>query len=157
MSRSLRAVSAAIAAVAATSLAVPAAQATAAGGPLIERGSSVETFADDFILELCGIDTTTTLTQHYVVQTFPDGSQQVHVTRTYVSGDPRIPTEKGSGTSFYDAAGVQTVIGTPIHLIGTHGTVLLDAGLVTFADELDIRGPHPSLFVSDLAPYYCPS
>jgi hypothetical protein len=161
MSRStsgFSAVIAAIAAVVAMSLGVPVAHAAAAGGrPVIERGSSVETFADEFILDLCGIETTTTLTQHFVGQTFPDGSQQVHVTRTFVSEDPRIPVEKGSGTSFYDAAGVQTVAGTPIHLIGSRGTVLIDAGLVTFADELNVRGPHPSLFVSDLAPYYCPS
>lgn len=158
MARSISALSAAIVALVAMSLGAPAAAAAAAAGkPAIERGSSVETFADDFILDLCGIATTTTLTQHFVVQTYPDGSQQVHVTRTFASADPRIPIEKGSGTSFYDANGVQTVAGTPIHLIGAHGTVLLDAGLVTFADELDVRGPHPSLLVPDLAPYYCPS
>jgi hypothetical protein len=38
----------------------------------------------------------------------------------------------------------------------------LDVGLrrsarVKFGNELDIRGPHPSLFVPDLAPYYCPA
>ncbi len=64
---------------------------------------------------------------------------------------------EGSGTSFYDADGIQTVAGTPIHLISRHGTVLIDAGLVTFADELDVRGPLPSLFVPDLAPYDCPA
>jgi hypothetical protein len=67
------------------SLDVPVTHAAAAGGkPVIERGSSVDTFADAFILDLCGIETTTTLTQHFVVQTFPDGSQQVPVTRTFV-------------------------------------------------------------------------
>lgn len=135
-----------------------AAVAEGAGGkPVIERGSFVERFADDFIFELCGIETTTTLTQRFRVTTFPDGSQQVHVTRTFVSDDPRIPIEKGAGTSFIDANGVRTVVGTPIHLIGPDGgTRLLDAGLVTFGNELDVRGPHPSLFVPDLAPYYCP-
>jgi hypothetical protein len=92
------------------------------------------------------------------VTTFPDGSQQVHITRTFVSDDPRIPIEKGAGTTFIDANGVRTVVGTPIHLIGPNGgTRLIDAGLVTFGDELEVRGPHPSLFVPDLAPYYCPS
>ena len=128
------------------------------GRPVIERGSSVEVYADNFILELCGIETTTTLTQRFEVMTFPDGSQQVHVTRTYVSEDPRLPVEKGAATTFIDANGVRTVIGTPIHLIGPDGgTRLIDAGLVTFANELDVRGPHPSLFVPDLAPYYCPA
>jgi hypothetical protein len=130
----------------------------AGGKPLIERGSSVDVFADDFIFDLCGIETTTTLTQRFEVKTFPDGSQQVHVTRTYVSDDPRLPIEKGAGTTFIDADGIRTVIGTPIHLIGPEGgTRLIDAGLVTFGTELDVRGPHPSLFVPDLAPYYCPA
>ena len=92
------------------------------------------------------------------MKTFPDGSQQVHVTRTFVSDDPRLPIEKGAGTTFIDANGVRTVIGTPIHLIGPNGgTRLIDAGLVTFGNELVVRGPHPSLFVPDLAPYYCPA
>jgi hypothetical protein len=131
----------------------------AAGGkPVIERGSFVDVFEDDFIFDLCGIETTTTLTQRFEVKTFPDGSQQVHVTRTFVSDDPRLPIEKGAGTTFIDANGVRTVVGTPIHLIGPNGgTRLIDAGLVTFGDELEVRGPHPSLFVPDLAPYYCPS
>jgi hypothetical protein len=73
-----------------------AAVAEGAGGkPVIERGSFVEPFADDFIFEACGIETTTTLTQRFEVTTFPDGSQQIHVTRTFVSDDPRIPIEKG--------------------------------------------------------------
>ena len=135
--------------------ATPAYAATGAA-PTHERGSSVEVFADDLILDLCGIETTTTLTQRFETTTFPDGSQQVHVTRTYVSADPRIPIEKGAGTSFYTADGIQTVKGTPIHLISDRGTILIDAGQVTFGDELDVRGPHPSLFVPSLAPYYCP-
>jgi hypothetical protein len=139
-------------------LVMGAAVAEGAGGkPVIERGSFVESFADDFIFELCGIETTTTLTQRFVVTTFPDGSQQIHVTRTFVSDDPRLPIEKGAGSAFIDANGVRTVVGTPIHLIGPDGgTRLIDAGLVTFGNELDVRGPHPSLFVPDLAPYYCP-
>jgi hypothetical protein len=131
--------------------------AAARGKPLIERGGFLETFDDDFILELCGIHTTTTLTERFVSHTYADGSQKVHVVRTYVSADRRIPIEKGAATSFYNARGVQTVKGTPVHLISSHGTVLIDAGQVTFGDELRVRGPHPSLFVADLAPYYCPS
>ena len=151
-----RALVTALAIVAAATAAAPAQGAS--GKPVIERGSSVDVFADDFILDLCGIATTTTLTQRFEVKTFPDGSQQVHVTRTFVSDDSRLPIEKGDGTSFIDAHGIQTVTGTPIHLIGPDGgTRLIDAGRVTFANELDVRGPHPSLFVPDLAPYYCPA
>ncbi|MFN2561137.1 MAG: hypothetical protein ABR571_07580 [Jatrophihabitans sp.] len=53
---------------------------------------------------------------------------------------------------------MQTVKGTAIHLISRtgRGTILLDAGQVTFADELLVHGPHPSLSVPSLAPYYCP-
>jgi hypothetical protein len=88
---------------------------------------------------------------------FPDGSQQVHVTRTDVSEDPRLPLEKGAGTTFIDANGARTVIDTPIHLIGPDGgTRLIDAGVVTFGTS-SMSGVHPSLFVPDLAPYYCPA
>jgi len=147
----------AIAAVAIGIVTVTAPGADASGGkPTQERGRVVETFADDFLHDLCGIDTTTTMTQHFNVTTFPDGSQLVHETRTFVSADPRVPIEKGAGTSHWSPDGIQTVTGTPIHLISDHGTVLIDAGRVTFADELDVRGPHPSLFVPSLAPYYCP-
>jgi hypothetical protein len=147
---------------AASALAVTSGFATAAHGargkPVIERASFVDVFPDDFILDLCGIETTTKLTQRDEVKTFPDGSQQVHVTRTFVSDDPRLPVEKGAGTTFITPDGVPTVTGTPIHLIGPDGgTRLIDAGRVTFGTELDVRGPHPSLFVPDLAPYYCPA
>src|SRR3954447_2460178 len=148
---------AATAALAIGIVAVTAPEAGASGGkPTQEQGRVVETFVDDFLHDLCGIDTTTTMTQHFHVTTFPDGSQLVHETRTFVSADPRVPIEKGAGTSHWTADGIQTVTGTPIHLISDHGTVLLDAGRVTFGDELDVRGPHPSLFVPSLAPYYCP-
>ena len=147
----------AIAALSIGVVAVLAPEAGARGGrPTQEQGRVVETFADDFLHDLCGIDTTTTMTQHFHVTTFPDGSQLVHETRTFVTADPRVPIEKGAGTSHWTPDGVQTVTGTPIHLISDQGTVLLDAGRVTFADELDVRGPHPSLIVSSLAPYYCP-
>jgi hypothetical protein len=147
---------------AAAALAVTGGSATAAHGargkPVAERDSFVDAFPDDFILDLCNIETTTTLTQRDEVTTFPDGSQQVHVTRTFISDDPRLPVEKGAGTTFITPDGTRTVTGTPIHLIGPDGgTRLLDAGQVTFGTELDVRGPHPSLFAPDLAPYYCPA
>lgn len=129
-----------------------------AGAPYRDGGRFTETFADDFILDLCGIETMTTLTQVWSVKEFSDGSVMVHVTRTFVPDDPRIPIEKGAGTSFYAPDGTQTVVGKPIQLFSPDGGVrLLDAGLVTFADELIVRGPHPFLDVEDLAPLYCPA
>ncbi|HET8599424.1 MAG TPA: hypothetical protein VFL99_03795 [Segeticoccus sp.] len=129
-----------------------------ASGPVIDHEQMRETFFDDFVFELCGIETYTTLTQRFTVKTFADGSEQVQVVRTYVPDDPRIPIEKGAGSSFTAPDGTRTVVGKPIQLMGAHGKVrLLDAGLVSFADELVVRGPHPSLVEPDLAPYYCPS
>jgi hypothetical protein len=92
------------------------------------------------------------------VKVFPDGSEQIHVVRTFVSEDPRIPVEQGAATTFVTADGTRTVVGKPIQLFGPDGGVrLLDAGLVTFGEELLVRGPHPSLEVDTLAPFYCPS
>ena len=128
-----------------------------ASGPTIEHDRFVVSFADDFILDLCGIETTTTWTQVQTVMTFSDGRVQVHVERTFVSDDPRLPVERGSGTTFIAPDGTRTVIGKPIQLIGPDGGVrILDAGPVQFGDELLVRGPHPSLVVGSLAPYYCP-
>jgi hypothetical protein len=138
-------------------LALQAAPAGAAGRPTIERGQIRERFFDDFIFELCGIETYTTWTERFSVKTFADGSQQVHVVRTFVPEDPRLPIEKGAGTTFVSPDGTRRVVGKPIQLIGPDGGVrLIDAGLVEFGDELIIRGPHPSLD-ADLADYYCPA
>ena len=129
-----------------------------ASGPTIEHGRIEERFLDDFILELCGIETFTTLTQSFTVKVFPDGSEQIHVVRTFVPEDPRIPVERGAATTFVTPDGTRTVVGKPIQLFGPDGGVrLLDAGLVTFEEELLVRGPHPSLEVDNLAPFYCPS
>lgn len=139
---------------------VLAAAGASAAAPAIERGRFEERFFDDFILELCGIETFTTLTQTFSVKTFPDGSEQVHVVRTFVPDDPRIPDERGAATAFVAPDGTRTVIGKPLQLFGTDGGVrLLDAGLVEFGDELVIHGRHDELVFDpdvDLAPYYCP-
>jgi hypothetical protein len=129
---------------------------TLAAGPTIERGGTRDTFADGFILDLCGIETMTTVTEKWTLKRFPDGSETFHVERQFVSDDPRLPIEKGAATNFISPDGIETVVGKPIQLI-RHGqrVVLLDAGRVTFGDELDVRGPHPSLGL-DLAPFYCP-
>jgi hypothetical protein len=125
-------------------------------GPVIERGHFTDRYPDEYIFDLCGIETMTTITQRYSVKTFPDGSEQVHVVRTFVPDDPRLPVEKGAGTTFVAPDGTRTVIGKPIQLFDPDGGVLLlDAGWVELGDEPVIRGPHPSLG-ADLATYYCP-
>ena len=133
--------------------------AVAAGGaPVVTRGGGTDTFADDFILDLCGIETETTLTERWTLKEFPDGSETLQVTRTFVSADPRLPVEKGAGTAFTAPDGSRRVVGTPLHLIGPNGVRILDAGQVVFGPDGDVvsmRGPHPSLD-ADLAEYYCP-
>ncbi|CAN5733271.1 hypothetical protein BH24CHL6_BH24CHL6_05030 [soil metagenome] len=127
-----------------------------AGGPVRTSDSYTETFHDEFILDLCGIETLTTVTERWTLKEFADGSATLHVNRTFVPEDPRLPIEKGAATSFFAPDGTQTVVGKPIQLFWPKGGVrLLDAGWVEFGDELTVRGPHPSLDV-DLALYYCP-
>ena len=137
---------------------VPAA--TASGGkPVITTGGGTETFDDDFFLDLCGVVTQTTVTEKWTLTEFPDGSQTLHVRRTFDPADPRLPIEKGAGTSFTAADGSRWVVGKPIQLIGPDGGVRLrDAGRVLFDADGDVvraNGPHPSLD-ADLADYYCP-
>jgi len=126
----------------------------------IERDSYVDRFEDDLFLDLCGIETWTTVTERWSLKQFPDGSEIFHVVRTYVPDDPRLPIEKGAGTSFFAPDGSKTTVGKPIHLIGPDGgTTLLDAGRAVFnaeGDVISVNGPHPSLD-ADLAEYYCPS
>lgn len=137
-------------------LSLGAAAPATAGGPTIHHERLKERFADDFILDLCGIETFTTLTQRSTVKSFPDGSEQVHVVRTFVSDDPRLPIERAAGTTFIAPDGTRRVVGKPLQLIGPNGGVrILDAGWVEYGEEVIVRGPHPSLGV-DLAPYYCP-
>jgi hypothetical protein len=57
------------------------------------------------------------------------GSEQVHVVRTFVSDDPRLPIERGAGTTFIAPDGTRKVVGKPLQLIGPDGGVrILDAG-----------------------------
>ena len=120
---------------------------TYAAAPVVERGGAQETFFDDFIHDLCGIDTLTTLTERWTLKTFADGSETLQVTRTFVSEDPRLPVEKGAGMSFTAPDGSRRVVGMPIHLIGPDGgTRLLDAGQVWFDVNGDVarqRGSAP--------------
>lgn len=148
-------VSVTVTAVLACTVAGPA----SAAPPTIDRGSFVETFTDYFLLDLCGILTQTTQTQRWSTKRNADGSETVHVNRTFVSADRRFPVEKAAGVTFTAPDGSQRVVGKPIQLIGPHGVRLIDAGWVAFdADGAvsTIRGPHPSLD-ANLADFYCPS
>lgn len=131
----------------------------AAERPNVQRDSYVDRFQDDFIMDLCGIDTWTTVTERWSLKTFADGSQTFQVVRKFVPDDPRIPIEKGAGTSFFGADGSKTVVGKPTHLLGPDGgTTLIDAGRALFDAHGNLtaaNGPHPSLD-ADLVEYYCP-
>ncbi len=129
-------------------------------GPTITRGGSEETFlVDDYILDLCGIVADVTVSERWTLKEFPDGSETLHVVRTYTSSDPRIPMEKGAATSFNAPDGSRVVVGKPLHLFDPDGGVLvLDAGWIAFdtlGDPADMRGPHPFLEL-DPADLYCP-
>jgi hypothetical protein len=148
--------------VAVTALGLAAAPATAASAdaPVTERGSFVDTFDDDFILDLCGIVTRTTLTQRWSSTVYADGSEIVHVVRTFVPEDPRVPVEKGAGTTFIAADGTRRVVGKPIQLFYPDGGVrFLATGWVEFDPDGNIseaRGAHSPL-PEDLREFYCPS
>lgn len=128
-----------------------------AGGPVRTSDSYTDRFFDDFILELCGIETFTTVTERWTLKEFADGSAILHVNREFIPDDPRIPIERGAGTSFFAPDGTKTAVGRPTQLFAQDGRrlLLLDAGRVVFGDEITIRGHVESLGV-DLAPYYCP-
>lgn len=117
-----------------------------------------ETFFDDFIYDLCGIETMTTVTERWSITTYADGSSVQHVVRTFVSEDPRLPVEKGAGKTVTAPDGSRTVIGMPLLLIGPGGGVrVIDAGKSVFnaaGDVVTTRGIKPDL--SNLAQYYCP-
>ena len=118
----------------------PAAAAEGAG-PTIIRGGTEETIPDDFILELCGIEADVTVTERWTLKEWPDGSWTLQTVRTYVSSDPRIPTEKGAATSFNSPDGSRIVVGKPAQLfepdggvrIVATGWILIDPDDVTLA------------------------
>ncbi len=133
--------------------------AVAAAGPTRVADAYTDVFFDDFIYELCGIETFTTVTERWTLKEFPDGSQILHVNRRFVPDDPRLPVEVGAGTSFLAPDGTKTVVGKPTQLFYANGGIrMLDAGRVIFGPGGDIvsrRGHIESLGV-DLAPFYCP-
>jgi hypothetical protein len=156
----LRLLRGAVFAIVAVALLAPAAaaQATAGGrgGPTVEREVIEETFFDEFILDICGVATDTTLTQRTTTKTFPDGSQTVHVNAEFVPDDPRIASERNAFTDRIAPDGTLTTVGLAIRLYRKgEGTVIRDAGWVRFLENgLVVRGPHPFL-ETDPADVYC--
>ena len=143
--------------IAALGVVATAPAAMAAGGkPSVEREVVNETFFDDFILDICGVATNTTLTQRTTTKTFPDGSQTVHVNAEFVPDDPRIASERNAFTDRIAPDGTLTTGGLAIRLYRKgEGTVIRDAGWVRFLEDgLVVRGPHPFL-ETDPADVYC--
>ena len=142
-------------------LAMVAAMPVQAAGPARERDAYTDTFFDDFIFELCGIETFTTLIERWTFKAFEDGSTTLHVVRTFIPDDPRLPIEKGAATSHTAPDGTRVVTGKPTQLFDRQdgGVRLLDAGRSTFDPDgnlIRLSGQSVSLLVDDLAPYYCP-
>jgi hypothetical protein len=145
-----------VAVAALAAIAAPPAMAAGGGKPTIEREVIEETFFDDFILDICGIETDTTLTQRTTTKTFPDGSRTVHVNAEFVPDDPRIASERNAFTDKIAPDGTVTTIGLAIRLYRKgEGTIIRDAGWVRFLEDgLVVRGPHPFL-ETDPADVYC--
>lgn len=126
------------------------------GKPTVEREATTVTFFDDFIFDVCGVSTETTLKQRVTTKTFPDGSQRVHVNAEFVPDDPAIASERNAFTDVIDRDGTLTTVGLAIRLYRHgSGTVIRDAGWVRFLEDgLVVRGPHPFLDI-DPADVYC--
>ena len=129
-----------------------------AAQPEIEHsGRYTDTFFDEFIFDLCGIETMTTVTERWTSTHYADGSRAVR--RSAARSCPRTGASRSnaapacrSGTS----NGVQTVHGSPIRLQRRgEGIILLDAGFITLSDDPTVHGPHPFLD-ADLVEAYCP-
>lgn len=132
-------------------LAAPAQIATAGSGhggkPTIEREVIEETFFDDYIFDLCGVETDTSLTQRTVTKTYPDGTVKVHTVARWVPEDPTISSEFDARTDTFAPDGTQTVKGLAIKVYRKgEGTIIRDAGWVRFMEDgVLFRGPHPFL------------
>lgn len=110
---------------------------------------------------LCGIDQETTLTERWTWTEFSDGSATLHVVRTFVPDDPRLPVEKGAGSNHMSPDGTETVTGAPLLLFwpestGKHGIMVVAAGKAVFSmDGATFRGTNPDLSDEALDRYYC--
>jgi hypothetical protein len=110
---------------------------------------------------LCGVDQWTTLTERWTWTEFSNGSATLHVVRTFVPDDPRLPAEKGAGTRHIAPDGTETVTGAPLLLFwpessGKHGVMVVAAGRAVFSgDDVSFRGTNPDLSDEALERYYC--
>jgi hypothetical protein len=138
-------------------IASPPASAADGGQPVVERDVIHETFFDDFILEICGVETDTTQTQRTTIKTFPDGSQTVHRIAEWVPDDPSIANERWGRTDRIAPDGTLTIVGLAVRLYRQgEGTIIRDAGWVrVLEDGQVVRGPHPYLGSTDPADVYC--
>jgi hypothetical protein len=141
-------------------IAEPAGASGGGGAPTIDRARYVDVLApDDFFIDLCGVETNTTVTEFDTLKTWPDGSQSFHVVRSLVPDDARLPIERGAGTAYFAPDGTQLrIVGKPIQLIDRHGGVrALDAGQTILGDPTVVHG-HTDVGIDnqDLAPLYCP-
>ena len=124
----------------------------------IEREVIEETFFDDFIHDVCGVETFTTQTEVNIIKTFPDGSQTVHRRVQFVPDDPSIASERWARTDFFAPDGTVRIVGLAIRLYRKgEGTIIRDAGWVQVLENgLVVRGPHPFLENRDEAEQlYC--
>lgn len=135
---------------------VATATARQGGRPVVEREVVKETYVDDFIFDICGVETNTTSTQRTTTQTWPDGTETVHIFAEFVPEDPSIATERFSRTDIYEPDGSVTIKGLAIRLYRHgEGTIIRDAGwLRVLEDGVVVRGPHP-FFETDPADAYC--
>jgi hypothetical protein len=155
--RITRRIALAVVAAAVVAVASPTALATPGKGkPTVERAVVEEAFFDDFTLDICGVATNTTLTQRTTTQTWPDGSQTVHIVAEFVPENPSIASERFARTDLYEPDGSVTIKGLAIRLYRNgEGTIIRDAGWVRFMEDgLVVRGPHPFL-ETDPAEVYC--
>ena len=133
-----------------------------AAGPTIDSSQkySFVLSPDRFFKKLCGITTNTTVIEMDTLKTWSDGTQSFHVERTFIPDDPRLPIEKGAGTSYF-AADHKTLLridGKPIQLIWPDGgATTLDAGILIVGDP-NVSHGHVDVGIDnpDLAPFYCP-
>lgn len=134
--------------------------AVGAAGPVRTSDAYTDRIFDDFIYDLCGIETYTTVIERWTRKDFPDGSSMLHVTRTFIPDDERIPIEKGAGSSYFAPDGSQTVRGAPAILFEPGGGIrLIAAGRAVFDPDGNlvlIRGVGDYLG-ADMVELYCPA
>jgi hypothetical protein len=139
-------------------IAIASAPAMAAGGgkPIVKHEVIHETFFDEYLFEICGVESDTTQTQRTTTKTFADGSQTIHHVAEWVPHDPSLASERWGRTDRIAPDGTHTIVGLAVRVYRQgEGTIIRDAGWIRFfEDGLVVRGPHP-FFVTDPADVYC--